>query len=199
MLVALLLLDHSAAAAVAKLLASTAFLALALRVGALRSAYGRIMLLGLVFSWFGDMFLIGASRAAFLAGLLAFLLAHCAYIAGFLVRGIKLRWALVAAVPIAAAAVAVSVWLTPYLTPELGVPVRVYTLVISLMVVAAFGTHGRAGSALIVSGAALFFLSDLSVAALRLVQTEFPTYVLGLPFYYAGQVCLALSTANVRS
>ena len=67
------------------------------------------------------------------------------------------------------------------------------------MVIFAYGTRGRDGSILIVAGATLFFLSDLSVAALRLVQTEYPTYVLGLPFYYAGQVCLALSVSHSRS
>ena len=49
------------------------------------------------------------------------------------------------------------------------------------------------------TGAVLFFLSDLSVAALRLVQVEYPTSVLGLPVYYAGQVCLALSSSQSRS
>jgi hypothetical protein len=52
---------------------------------------------------------------------------------------------------------------------------------------------------LILTGAVLFFLSDLSVAALRLVQTDLPTYTWGLPLYYAGQVCLALSTSQSRS
>ena len=78
-------------------------------------------------------------------------------------------------------------------------PVRAYVAVISLMVIFAVGTQGRGGSRLIIAGAVLFFLSDLSVAALRLVQTGYPTYVLGLPLYYAGQVCLALSSSQSRS
>ncbi len=76
---------------------------------------------------------------------------------------------------------------------------HVYTAVISLMVLGAFGTRGRGATILILAGAILFFLSDLSVASLRLVQTDIPTYVLGLPLYYAGQVCLALSAAQSRS
>lgn len=192
-LVALLLLGHEVAAAAVKIVASTAFVALAVRAGAVRSVFGRVILLGLAFSWFGDVFLIGTSQLAFLAGLVAFLLAHCAYIAAFLVSGVSTRWTMLAAIPIAAIALAVSAWLTPHLPTELVVPVRIYTAVISLMVIAAFGTRGRGASHLILAGAVLFFLSDLSVAALRLVQTEFPTYVWGLPLYYGGQVCLALS------
>lgn len=198
-LVALLLLGQDFAAAAAKLVASSAFVALAIVAGGLQSNYGRIILLGLVFSWFGDAFLIGETQLLFLSGLGAFLLAHLAYIVAFIERGISVKWAALAALPIVAIAIAVSVWLAPHIPPELKVPVRVYTTVISLMVIAAIGTRGRGAPALILAGALLFFLSDLSVAALRLVQTDFPTYLWGLPLYYAGQVCLAVSTSQSRS
>jgi hypothetical protein len=77
--------------------------------------------------------------------------------------------------------------------------VRAYIAVISLMVIFACGTRGAGGSWLIPAGATLFFLSDLSVAALRLTGTDYPTYALGLPAYYAAQVCLALSVSQSRS
>ncbi len=198
-LVTLLFLGQDLAAAFAKLVASTAFVALAVQVGALRSGYGRFVFLGLVFSWMGDTLLIGKTQAFFLAGLAAFLLAHAAYIAAFVVKGINARWAMAAAVPIALLAVIVSAWLAPNLSPTLVLPVRIYTALISLMVIAAIGTRGRDASILILVGALLFFMSDLSVAALRLVQTEFPTYVWGLPLYYAAQVCLAISASQSRS
>jgi hypothetical protein len=62
----------------------------------------------------------------------------------------------------------------------------------------AFGTRGAGATPLIVVGACLFYLSDLSVAALRFTEPPLPTYVLGLPLYYAGQVCLAFSVAAAR-
>jgi uncharacterized membrane protein YhhN len=198
-LVVLLLIGQDIAAAVSKLVASSAFVALAIQVGGLRSNYGRLILLGLVFSWFGDASLIGETQTLFLLGLGAFLLAHVTYIAAFIVKGVDAKWTASAALPIAAIALAVSAWLAPHVQPELAIPVRVYTAAISLMVIAAFGTRGRGASILILTGAVLFFLSDLSVAALRLVQTDFPTYTWGLPLYYAGQVCLALSTSQSRS
>ncbi len=198
-LVTLLLHGHTLPAAAAKFVASSAFVALALRGGATRSAFGRLILVGLLLSWFGDMFLIGASRTAFLAGLVAFLLAHVAYVSAFVRHGYHRGWAIVAAIPITAIAIAVWAWLAPYVADDMSVPVRAYIAVISLMVVFAIATRGRGGPWLIVAGAVLFFLSDLSVAALRLVQTSYPTYVIGLPFYYAGQVCLALSVSQSRS
>lgn len=198
-LVGFQLLHCDILAAVAKLIASTAFVAVAFQAGALHSSYGRIILLGLVFSWFGDTSLIAQSQRFFLLGLGAFLLAHIAYIAAFVVKGIKGRWIAIATLPVAVAAVSVSLWLTPHLPPELVIPVRLYTIVISVMLVAAIGTRGCGASILILAGALMFFLSDLSVAAMRIVQSEFPTYVWGLPLYYAGQLCLAISVSRSRS
>lgn len=199
LLVMLLLMGQDIAAAVSKMIASGAFVVLVFQVGGLGSSYGRLILLGLVFSWFGDAFLIGETQTFFLLGLGAFLLAHVTYIAAFIVKGVDAKWTASAALPIVAIALAVSVWLAPHVPPDLVIPVRVYTTAISLMVIAAFGTRGRGASILILTGAVLFFLSDLSVAALRLVETDFPTYIWGLPLYYAGQVCLAASTSQSRS
>lgn len=198
-LVVLLLLEFHTPAAAAKLIASSAFIGVALTSGASRSAYGRLILLGLFFSWFGDMFLVGLTETFFLLGLGAFLLAHVAYVAAFGVHGVDRRWLLMAGLPVFGLAIAVTLWLNPHVAPYLAVPVRTYTAVISVMVVMAFGTRGAGGSLLILGGALLFFVSDLSVAALRLVQTDFPTYVWGLPFYYGGQLCLALSVSQSRS
>jgi len=198
-LVVLLLLDFPVPAAIAKFIASTAFIGIAAQSGAWSSTFGRLILLGLAFSWFGDMFLIGQSRVAFLSGLVAFLLAHVAYVSAFVRHGYHRGWVWAAVVPITAVAIAVFSWLEPHTPEPLMFPVRAYIVVISLMVIFAIGTQGRGGSRLIVTGAVLFFLSDLSVAALRLVQTGYPTYVLGLPAYYAGQVCLALSSSQSRS
>ena len=198
-LVALQLHAHWVPAGVAKFIASTAFVTLAIRGGALDSVYGRLVLAGLAFSWCGDMLLIGQSQKAFLAGLVAFLLAHVAYVSAFVQHGYHRGWTIGAAIPITVLAIAVWAWLAPYTPAHLSIPVRAYITVISLMVIFAFGTRGRGGSLLIVAGAVLFFLSDLSVAALRLVQTGYPTYVIGQPFYFAGQVCLALSVSQSRS
>jgi len=194
-LVAALLLEQPQIAAGAKLAASSAFVLLAVCAGALASRYGVLILAGLVLSWFGDAFLIGTSQQWFLAGLASFLLAHVAYVAAFATAGIERRWTLGAALPVAAIAAGVLLWLQPQLPPALVWPVRFYTAVISLMVIAAFGTRGAGATPLIVVGACFFYLSDLSVAALRFTEPPFPTYVLGLPLYYAAQVCLAFSIA----
>lgn len=198
-LVSASLTGMSTAGAIAKLIASTGFITVAILSGGLRSTYGKVLLSGLVLSFLGDAFLIGEARQAFLSGLAAFLLAHLAYIAAFVVHGVSLRWIAGASLPVIGIAIGVSTWLAPHTPPELSLPVHLYTIVISGMVIAAFGTRGKGGSLLILIGALLFFLSDLSVASLRLVQTDFPNYIWGLPLYYAGQLCLALSVSQSRS
>lgn len=198
-LVDALLVGMQTTAAVSKVIASCGFISVAILGGALRSTYGKILLSGLALSFLGDAFLIGETRQAFLSGLAAFLLAHVAYVTAFVVNGVSLRWLAGAALPVAGIAIGVAVWLAPHTPPELSLPVHLYTIVISSMVIAAFGTRGKGGSVLILIGALLFFMSDLSVAALRLVQTDFPTYIWGLPLYYAGQLCLALSVSQSRS
>ena len=198
-LVILLYHGHLIPAAIAKLIASTAFIALALHAGALQSVYGKLILAGLAFSWCGDMLLIGTSKVHFLAGLVAFLLAHLTYIFAFAKHGYDRRWAALAAAPLIAIAIAVSIWLKPFTPADLSIPVLAYIGAITVMVILAIATRGVGGSRLIVAGAVMFFLSDLSVAALRLVETEYATYILGLPLYYAGQACLALSVSQSRS
>jgi len=198
-LVAGLLAALPAPAAVSKIVASTAFVALALRSGARESAYGRVILVGLALSWFGDVFLIGASRAAFLFGLVAFLLAHLAYVTAFVTHGVDRRWTLGAALPVIVTALLVLNWLGPHLPADLVWPVRLYIAAISLMVIMAAGARGFSGNTLILAGAIMFFVSDLSVAAMRIAGTEAATYVWGLPLYYGGQVCLALSVSQSRS
>ena len=198
MLVAAQSLGLPALAAPAKLIASCGFIAVAVLSDAWRSRYGRIVLAGLVFSWFGDMFLLGEGDTLFLAGLASFLLAHVAYILAFSTYGLSDRWCFSALLPVAVVSMAVSIWLTPFVPDGMLAPVRIYTFAISLMVILAFGARGVGAPVLVPLGATLFYFSDLSVATLQFTSTVFPHYVWGLPFYYTGQLMLALSVSFVR-
>jgi uncharacterized membrane protein YhhN len=186
-------------AVAAKLLASLGFVATAISVGALQHRYGQVILAGLLLSLGGDMVLTSTSQQAFLPGLGFFLFAHVAYISAFTIRGLNFRWAGVAAIPVLLIAALVTLWLEPNLPDKLTLPVHAYIGVISVMVIAAFGSKGAGASTLVLVGALLFFGSDLSVAAQRIMHSEFPTLIWGLPMYYAGQLCFALSTSQSSS
>jgi len=178
-----------------KPLASTGFVAVALAAGATGSTYGRLVLLALVLSWWGDVLLIPQRRATFAAGLASFLAGHLAFAAGFLARGVAPLWLLAAALLLIAPATAVDRWLQPYVPAQLRVPVRAYFAAISAMVACAYGTYGLAGGRMLLLGAVLFLLSDLSVARDRFVAPGFVNRLWGLPLYYGGQLLLAVSVA----
>lgn len=179
---------------VAKPLASTAFLAVALSAGALESTYGRAILAGLLLSWFGDVFLIPKGRPGiFLAGVLSFLAGHLAYAGAFVYRGMDREVLVVAALVAGGVAVGVLRWLRPHVPGDMKVAVPAYVAVISVMVVCAIASFWARGSVWIPVGAVGFYLSDLSVARDRFVSSDFVNRLWGLPLYYAAQVALAWS------
>lgn len=180
-----------------KLTASTGFILTALAGGAMQTRYGRVVLVGLFFSWWGDAFLIGGGDIWFQLGLVSFLTGHVAYCAAFGVHGLSLRWIALAILPVVAMAGVIMQWLMPYVPAEMKIPVWAYTIVITSMVVLAFGTQGKGGSRAIPIGALLFYFSDISVSSGKFAPGDFPHYVWGLPFYFVGQLFLAYSVYPV--
>lgn len=180
----------SSARFLAKPLASAGFVAAALVAGALDSGFGRWMLVALVLSALGDVFLLGEGEGAFLAGLGSFLAAHLVFGAAFVVRGIGAPGFL-AVVPLALFAWQVLRWLGPHLSDRMRVPVVAYAVAISLMGILAVATAVDAWDWRIPFGAALFIASDVAVARDNFVAAGFANRLWGLPLYYGGQLLLA--------
>ena len=185
----------------AKLAASAAFLVVAVHTSGGR-AFAAWMIAGLALGAAGDIFLLGRGRQMFLAGLVAFLLGHLAYVAGLAPLVGPGQWPAAAGasavLPVVAGGAALA-WLWPRLG-ALRVPVIVYIAAIAAMVVGAIAAY-RAGAlpdpqrTRLLAGAALFFVSDLAVARDRFVAHGFPNRLWGLPAYYAGQLLIAWSIA----
>lgn len=180
---------------VAKPLASTGFLVVAVGIGALDSSYGRAVLVGLVLSWIGDVCLLSRRHAWFLAGLVAFLLAHVAYGVAFFGDGLPLRWVLAAVALLAGPAFVVRRWLAPHIPADMRRPVDAYVVVITVMVALSLTRTAMGGSPWIAVGAIAFYLSDLSVARDRFVSSAPSNRLWGLPLYYGAQLVLAFTTA----
>jgi uncharacterized membrane protein YhhN len=177
----------------AKVVASTGFIAVAITAGAADSGYGRLVLVALALSWVGDLCLTYQSPQMFLAGLAAFLLAHVAYVVAFFVRGVEWVALLVALMGVTLIAAVTWRWLRPHIGVQMRRPVAAYVLAISVMVAAAFGTVAADPDPKIAIGAVAFFASDIFVARNRFVGPGLVNRAVGLPSYYAGQVLLALS------
>ena len=187
---------------VAKPLASTGFIAVALAAGPFDGSsavghYGAWVLAGLVLSWWGDVFLIPAEKkAVFRAGILAFLLGHVAYVVAFARRGLDTPTAVGVGLAVAVVAAVVLRWLRRHVTPDMVAPVYAYVVVISAMVVCAAATVVHRGQPAILLGAMMFYVSDLAVARDRFVAPGFSNRAWGLPLYYGGQLVLASTLAG---
>ena len=172
--------------------ASLCFIFLALVSGATGSSYGWLILLGLILSFFGDVFLIPKDREnIFQAGVVSFLLAHVAYAIAFFWRGVDPLWCAVATSVCALIMYFVLPWLRPSIPADMKTSVYAYMGVISTMVVLAVGTYGLLGNTAIPVGAIGFYLSDLSVAKDRFVSESFFNRLWGLPLYFGSQLILA--------
>jgi uncharacterized membrane protein YhhN len=182
-----------------KPLASTGFVGTAIAAGALDSAYGQVLLVAFVLSWFGDVFLLSQRSKIFLLGLASFLFAHIAFSIAFILHGQAWRIAAVALGFLLLPALIVVSWLRPYVTGFMQKPVWFYIAAITFMLSLAFGTAGAGGHICILAGAAAFYLSDISVARDRFINRSFVNRLWGLPFYYVGQLLLAMSAGFSRA
>lgn len=146
------------------------------------------MVAGLVLSLAGDIFLLGSQRW-FVPGLASFLAAHVAYVVGLQLAPTSLPWTLVGLALVVAAVVAAAPRLARLRRGEhaslLG-PVIAYVVVISAMVVSAFGTADPWA----VAGAVLFYVSDATLAWNRFLEERRwgPTAV--MVTYHLGQAGL---------
>ncbi|HEY8523893.1 MAG TPA: lysoplasmalogenase [Acidimicrobiales bacterium] len=146
----------------------------------------------LVLSLAGDVFLM-LPRDLFVPGLGAFLLAHVAYVVGLTAAGLTGAGLLAGLVLAAALLAAIGRRLVTGLRgrePALAVPVVAYMVVISAMLVCAWGTGDPAAAA----GALLFYASDGLIGWRRFVAERTAGLdVAIIVTYHLGQALLVLS------
>lgn len=168
-----------------------------LRVAGGRKPCRHWIALGLGLSLVGDA-LLAVPQDWFIAGLVAFLLAHLAYVSAYLTRSRALGWPWLLG---AALVVAAFLYLLDA-NGELGamrLPVCVYALVIGAMLWRA-GSLARldpAGRWALV-GAVLFVASDMLLAWNRFVAHDELRRSLSILLYWAGQWGIAASAVRLR-
>lgn len=181
-----------------KCLASLTFIGYALVVDTLQSGLpGGLIFAGLLLGALGDVLLLWTDRQRFLAGLVAFLLAHLAYMTAFVTMGLSAAGVAVGAAVLAPLSYGVWRWLEQHVG-SMKLPVIAYMLTISAMVATAHGALSAVlspGRLLLMLGAVLFFASDVLVARNRFVQPGFRNRALGLPLYYGAQLLFGLGAS----
>lgn len=161
--------------------------------------------MGILFSLIGDVLLLGLDRM-FLYGLVAFLCAHIAYIIGFKDEFAKVSfWSVILVLMLGLSAVRVMRRIISSMRtkgqPRLVAPVILYSVVITLMLLAAMLTltdlTWKAGASLLVSaGAFLFYISDLILAWNKFVTPIKNGRMLNIALYHAGQIMLVAGVVS---
>ncbi|CAA0109641.1 Uncharacterised protein [Halioglobus japonicus] len=190
--------DFRAGRYLCKPLAAIAFIWLALSLDATSTVYGQWMLAALALCLLGDLFLMPDSERSFLAGLTAFLCGHLLFaVAFFQLPGNPLGLA-ISALPVLVLLGAVWFWLIPHVSSDMKIPVILYILVISAMLLCAGYTVGQPAAWLIIIGAWGFACSDLAVARRQFITPQSRlTSVWGTPLYFLSQMVLASTVALV--
>jgi uncharacterized membrane protein YhhN len=154
--------------------------------------YKYMIITGLVFSLAGDVFLMLPSDR-FLAGLVAFLIAHLFYIAAFLSEISALTWWPL--VPLVIYGIVIYIIVASSLG-KLKLPVLIYVVVILIMAWLAWerwSQTGQSGALLAFVGAVLFVISDTILAINRFRGAFKPSRALNLTTYFAAQWLIASS------
>jgi uncharacterized membrane protein YhhN len=153
---------------------------------------GRIrawMVAGLVLSLAGDVFLMLPEKW-FVAGLGSFLLGHIAYIVGLQLAPTSAPWTLVGVAVVVAGVSVVGRRIVAGVRGgehrEMVGPVVAYLVVISTMVVSAFGTRGLWA----IAGASLFYASDATLAWNRFLEPRRFGPLAVMVTYHLGQAGL---------
>ncbi|MEI8001369.1 MAG: lysoplasmalogenase [Actinomycetes bacterium] len=179
---------------VAKPAATAGLVVLACAVTPVDPSVRTAFVVALVLSLIGDVLLMLPSDR-FVPGLVAFLLAHVAYVVGFALSGGSAGALALGAVVTVVVAAPLGVRLLRAIRvgePALVVPVAVYMSIISAMVACATGW----GNAWAVAGAWLFFSSDALIAEHRFVHPSRWGRVAVIVTYHLGQAGLVLSLVH---
>lgn len=181
-----------------KPLAAVAFIWLALSAGLPTSSYGGWLLAGLLCCLLGDLLLMGESERSFTLGLAAFLCGHLCYAVAFLHWPLSPVGLAVSALPALVLLFLALRWMAPHLPPDMKMPVTLYTVVITGMLLCAGLTAGQPLAGLVIVGAWGFAFSDLAVARRQFVHPSRWNGVWGTPLYFGSQMLLA-STVVLES
>lgn len=176
-----------------KIVASTAYLALALQLNATASAYGQLILMALGLSWVGDVFLLSQKSRLFLLGLASFLLAHLFFAVAFASLPTSVTALVAGLVLMSCLGIAVLAWLWGHLKAFYRVAVTAYVTAIVAMCTLAISASAASGTWMLAVGAVIFAISDVAVARNRFVAPGANNKLWGLPLYYGAQIILTCS------
>jgi uncharacterized membrane protein YhhN len=156
--------------------------------------------LGLVFSLAGDILLMLSLDRFFIFGLVAFLLAHVAYVIGFNIPLPEFSvWGIVFAMIVGLGGARIIRRILESLSAKgqgrMRLPIVVYSVVISIMLLSAMMkmtdlAWNASAAALVSAGAFLFYISDIILAWNKFVSPIQNGRIYNIAAYHLGQIAL---------
>ncbi len=178
---------------VLKPLAALTFCLIAVMSGVFASTYGALILAALIFCAVGDVALLSrGSDALFKFGMAAFAIGHLVYTYAFFHLGFAPLWAAGALLVMGGVGLMTLRVLSPKMAPDMRLPVRIYVMIITAMVVTAFGTQHL----LLIVAAVMFAISDIFVARDRFLSRDPRNALIISPLYFGAQALFALSVSS---
>lgn len=156
--------------------------------------------LGILLSLTGDVLLMISLDRLFMAGLIAFLLAHAAYLVGFNIPVPEISaWGFVLAIIVGLGGMRVTRRILSQLAvngqSRMRIPIIIYSAVISLMLLSAMMkltdvTWDATAAVLVSVGALLFYISDIILAWHKFVSPIQYGRIYNIGAYHLGQILL---------
>lgn len=174
-----------------------------------KSAYALLMLCGLCFSWFGDLFLhINEKLSLFITGLFFFLIGHIFYVSAYSLAAKKLfeipifsLWDIIAVAVLTAIGVIYAVKKKMHFG-RATVPALIYTVALTSMMVKAchLAIAGLISNfalwalpaTLLIAGSVMFCMSDSTLALINFGNKKiYSVKIFNIITYFSAQICLA--------
>ena len=173
-----------------KMTAASAFIALGL-LGEHQTLPQQLLMLGLVFGFIGDFALLSQNKKHFLIGIGAFLIGHALYAAAWLPSARVETLTQFPSLLFMALAIGFTPYIVRFADGFMKRAVIAYILVITVMGITSVAQTEASGDYRYVLGAAMFALSDVSVALDRFTPLPRWHRWLGIPLYFVTQYILA--------
>lgn len=167
-------------------IASTGFLIAASTPSALKTSFGKWILVGLLGCWLGDV--LGPNN--FLLGVYAFMSAHFGFVIACWARGISWKRVAVATLPTLLVSLLVGSLLLSEASREEQITIWIYTLIISAMVIGSYGASENLRILFI--AAVAFYVSDVLLGLWRYGGNSIYSWFC-YPVYYSACLMFAYS------
>jgi uncharacterized membrane protein YhhN len=168
-------------------------------------AYEKWLLIGLLFAFLGDSFLLGTSPLFFLLGLGSFLLTQLFYTVSFQIQTQKANQLststlLVAIVPFLTYSIGLLLLLWKDLPSNFKIPIVLYSSVITVMAMAGTYLALQTKNVLLAVGVILFVVSDSCIAIDKFTEIELPVVrLLIMGTYIGAQLAIVWSQLQLSS